>query len=587
MLKKIFLSTFLLFLVSQLGAQVTFQTKVSKNRMGINERLKVSFEMNKNGDNFTPPKFEGFRVVGGPNQSTSNTWINGKRSFSRTYTYFLNPTRKGTLKIGQATIKIDGEIYKTPPVQVEVTDAVKTPNQGGNADYIADQNVHLVAEISNGRPYLNEAFTIVYKLYYTSQIGISNVNEVESPSYADFWSHLIPIQKLEMKQGVYKGETYNYVTWRKAVLYPQKTGELVIEPLTLNINVQVPSSRRDIFGQRINRQVPKVITAGKRIIKVKPLPEKNKPIGFTGAVGSFDLSYSLNKKVLKASESFQATLKVSGRGNLKLFGLPKITVPATLEVYEPEHTESIKTNLLGMQGSIQDTYTIVPEFQGNYPIPGVSFSYFDPNKESYVTLSSKEYMVNVNEGPLAGKSPKGQIVSNLLKPNLNDKQFNFIALETDLQPIIKSQSFFGKRNFYLMIFGPFVFLLLFTIWFKTKSTRKIDPETERQKTANRLVKKYLSSAKKALRKKEAFYESLERALHNYLKAKLRIVTSEFSKDRITSLLEGKKVEINLIKEFVALLSDCEAARYAPTTSVRMQEDFDRASKLISRMDKQL
>jgi len=587
MLKKIFLSTFLLFLVSQLGAQVTFQTKVSKNRMGINERLKVSFEMNKNGDNFRPPKFEGFRVVGGPNQSTSNTWINGKRSFSRTYTYFLNPTRKGTLKIGQATIKIDGEIYKTSPAQVEVTDAVKTPNQGGNADYIADQNVHLVAEVSNGRPYLNEAFTVVYKLYYTSQIGISNVNEVESPSFADFWSHLIPIQKLEMKQGVFKGETYNYVTWRKAVLYPQKTGELVIEPLTLNINVQVPSNRRDIFGQRINRQVPKVITAGKRIIKVKPLPEKNKPIGFTGAVGSFDLSYSLNKKVLKASESFQATLKVSGRGNLKLFGLPKITVPATLEVYEPEHTESIKTNLLGMQGSIQDTYTIVPEFQGNYPIPGVSFSYFDPNKQSYVTLSSKEYMVNVNEGPLAGKSPKGEIVSNLLKPNLNDKQFNFIALETDLQPIIKSQSFFGKRNFYLMIFVPFVFLFLFTIWFKTQSTRKIDPVTERQKTANRLAKKYLSSAKKALRKKEAFYEALERALHNYLKAKLRILTADFSKDRIISLLKDKKVEINLIKEFVALLSDCEAARYAPTTSVRMQEDFDRASKLISKMDKQL
>jgi len=587
MLKKIFLSTFLLFLVSQLGAQVTFQTKVSKNRMGINERLKVSFEMNKNGDNFRPPKFEGFRVVGGPNQSTSNTWINGKRSFSRTYTYFLNPTRKGTLKIGQATIKIDGEIYKTSPAQVEVTDAVKTPNQGGNADYIADQNVHLVAEVSNGRPYLNEAFTVVYKLYYTSQIGISNVNEVESPSFADFWSHLIPIQKLEMKQGVFKGETYNYVTWRKAVLYPQKTGELVIEPLTLNINVQVPSNRRDIFGQRINRQVPKVITAGKRIIKVKPLPEKNKPIGFTGAVGSFDLSYSLNKKVLKASESFQATLKVSGRGNLKLFGLPKITVPATLEVYEPEHTESIKTNLLGMQGSIQDTYTIVPEFQGNYPIPGVSFSYFDPNKQSYVTLSSKEYMVNVNEGPLAGKSPKGEIVSNLLKPNLNDKQFNFIALETDLQPIIKSQSFFGKRNFYLMIFVPFVSLFLFTIWFKTRSTRKIDPVTERQKTANRLAKKYLSSAKKALRKKEAFYEALERALHNYLKAKLRIVTADFSKDRIISLLKDKKVEINLIKEFVALLSDCEAARYAPTTSVRMQEDFDRASKLISKMDKQL
>ncbi|MGB2341789.1 MAG: BatD family protein [Flavobacteriaceae bacterium] len=587
MLKKIFLATFLLFLVPKLGAQVTFQTKVSKNRLGINERLKVSFEMNKNGDNFTPPKFEGFRVVGGPNQSTSNTWINGKRSFSRSYTYFLNPTRKGALKIGQATINIDGSIYKTSPVEVEVTEAVKTPNQGGNADYIADQNVHLVAEVSNSNPYLNEAFTVVYKLYYTSQIGISNVNEVESPSYADFWSHLIPIQKLEMKQGVYKGETYNYVTWRKAVLYPQKTGELVIEPLTLNINVQVPSNRRDIFGNRINRQVPKVITAGKRTIKVKPLPEKNKPKGFTGAVGSFDLNYSLNKDVLKASESFQATVKVSGRGNLKLFSLPKISVPATLEVYEPEHTESIKTNLLGMQGSIQDTYTIVPEYQGNYPIPVVSFSYFDPNKESYVTLSSKEYMVNVNEGPLANKSSSGQTVSNLLKPNLNDKQFNFIALETELKPISNTESFFGKRNFYLLILGPFILLLLFAIWFKVQSTRRIDPVTERQKTANRLAKKYLSSARKALKKKEAFYEALERALHNYLKAKLHIETAEFSKDRISSLLEDKKVEANVIKEFVALLSDCEAARYAPTTSVGMQEDLDHASKLISKIDKQL
>ena len=133
MLKKIFLILFLLVLAFKLEAQVTFKAKVSKNRMGLNERLKVSFEMNKNGDNFTPPNFEGFRVVGGPNQATSNSWINGKRTFSRSYTYFLNPTRKGKIKIGQATIEIEGEIYKTTPVSVEVTEAVAKPNQGGNA----------------------------------------------------------------------------------------------------------------------------------------------------------------------------------------------------------------------------------------------------------------------------------------------------------------------------------------------------------------------------------------------------------------------------------------------------------------------
>jgi hypothetical protein len=587
MLKKILLATFLLTVGFQLGAQVTFQTKVSKNRLGINERLKVSFEMNKNGDNFTPPQFEGFRVVGGPNQSTSNSWINGKRSFSRSFTYFLNPTRKGKLSIGQATVKIDGAIYKTSPVSVEVTEAVKTPNQAGNADYIADQNVHLVAEVSNRNPYLNEAFTVVYKLYYTSEIGISNVNEVESPGYADFWSHLIPIKKLEMKQGTYKGATYNYVTWRKAVLYPQKTGELILEPLTLNITVQVPSNRRDIWGNLVNRQVPKVITAGKRTIKVKPLPQEGKPVGFTGAVGNFDLNFSLNKDVLKASESFQGTIKVSGRGNLKLFNLPKINVPAALEVYEPEHTENIKTNLLGMQGSIQDTYTIVPEFQGNYPIPGVSFSYFDPNKKRYVTLNSEEQMVNVNEGPVAGTSSTGQSASNLLRPKLNEDQFNFIALETQLIPIKSTDSFFGGRMFYLMLLLPFSLLLLIAIWLKTQIGRTNDPMTLRQKAANRLAKKYLSSAKKALGEKEVFYNALERALHNYLKAKLHIVTAEFSKARISSLLQDKEVNSAVIKDFVGLLEDCEAARYAPATSVRMQEDFDRASGLISKMDKQL
>ena len=587
MLKKILLATFLLTVGFQLGAQVTFQTKVSKNRLGINERLKVSFEMNKNGDNFTPPQFEGFRVVGGPNQSTSNSWINGKRSFSRSFTYFLNPTRKGKLSIGQATVKIDGAIYKTSPVSVEVTEAVKTPNQAGNADYIADQNVHLVAEVSNRNPYLNEAFTVVYKLYYTSEIGISNVNEVESPGYADFWSHLIPIKKLEMKQGTYKGATYNYVTWRKAVLYPQKTGELILEPLTLNITVQVPSNRRDIWGNLVNRQVPKVITAGKRTIKVKPLPQEGKPVGFTGAVGDFDLNFSLNKDVLKASESFQGTIKVSGRGNLKLFNLPKINVPAALEVYEPEHTENIKTNLLGMQGSIQDTYTIVPEFQGNYPIPGVSFSYFDPNKKRYVTLNSEEQMVNVNEGPVAGTSSTGQSASNLLRPKLNEDQFNFIALETQLIPIKSTDSFFGGRMFYLMLLLPFSLLLLIAIWLKTQIGRTNDPMTLRQKAANRLAKKYLSSAKKALGEKEVFYNALERALHNYLKAKLHIVTAEFSKARISSLLQDKEVNSAVIKDFVGLLEDCEAARYAPATSVRMQEDFDRASGLISKMDKQL
>ncbi|MDA8923684.1 BatD family protein [Flavobacteriaceae bacterium] len=570
----------------EMTAQVRFETKLSKNRLGLNERLRVSFEMNQNGDNFIPPTFDGFSVIGGPNQSVSNSWVNGVRSFSKTYTYFVTPSRKGKLTIGQASIEIEGEVYKTSPKQVEVTEAVNNPNSPqARATAIADDNLHLVAEISKSKPYLNEAVTVIYKLYFSSEISVSNVNEVEMPKYSDFWSHLIPIPKLEIKRGEYKGEVYNYVTWRKAVLYPQKAGKLTLEPLTLNVSVDVPTNRRDFFGNRVYQKTPKVITAGRRSINVRPLPEAGKPANFEGAVGAFDLTVKFNKTALKSSESFQATVKVSGRGNLKLFSLPKLSAPSSLEVYEPEHKESIKTNLLGMQGSIEDTYTIVPEYQGNYPIPPLTFSYFDPVKESYVSLNSKEALIDVFEGPVAANpSQQGNPIKQA--PLINENYFDFIKLETSLIPF-EREVLYRSTHFWLLLFSPYLLYFLVSFLKRRNESKVINPVTARQKHANRLAKKYLSSAKKALGEKERFYDALERALHNYLKAKLSIETSEFSKERIVSLLKEKNSQTSSISAFVSILEKCEAARYAPSSNVTMQEDFDLAVETIAVLDREI
>ena len=192
--------------------------------------------MNENGDNFTPPNFKDFSIIGGPNQSVSNSWINGKRSFSKKITYFLSPKSKGNITIGQAIVKINGEIYKTSPLKIEITEAVETSLGENNPNYIVENNIHLVAELSKENPYLNESFTVVYKLYYSDEIGISSVNELDKPKFPDFWSHTIKIPRLEVKQGVYKGSSYRYVTWNKTVLYPQKIGKLDLDPLTLNVS---------------------------------------------------------------------------------------------------------------------------------------------------------------------------------------------------------------------------------------------------------------------------------------------------------------------------------------------------------------
>ena len=583
-----FLSLFFtLFLVQTLVAQVSFKTKVSKNRLGLNERLRVSFEMNEDGDNFNPPSFEGFTVVGGPNQSVSNSWVNGVRSYSKSYTYFLNPNRKGKLTIGQASIEIKGEVYKTTPVSVQVTEAVNNPNSPqARANAIVDDNLHLVAEVSKSNPYLNEAISVQYKLYFSSEISVYNVNEVEMPKYTDFWSHQIPIEKLEIQRGEYKGQPYNYVTWRKTVLYPQKSGTLVLAPLTLNVSVDVPTNRRDFFGNRVYQKTPKIVTAGKRTIKVRPLPLAGRPADFDGAVGQFDLNVRFNKTELKSSESFQATVKVSGRGNLKLFSLPTFNAPSSLEVYEPEHKERVKTNLLGMQGSIEDTYTVVPQYQGNYPIPSIGFSFFDPVKEEYVRLRSNETLIDVYEGPVAATPVKKQNTPQIKSPVTSEATFDFIKLETELVPI-KTTPFYGSKRFWLWILSPLVLFVLTLLVLRKIENTTVDPVTRKQKLAARLAKKYLSSAKKVLGDKALFYDALERALHNYLKAKLSIETTDFSKDRIARLLEEKKATKENISAFISVLEKCEAARYAPSTAVRMQEDFDQALTVITALDREI
>jgi len=577
------------FCTGLLFAQVKFEAKVSKKKLGINERLRIDFEMNKDGDNFNPPDFSAFTVVGGPNTSVSNSWFNGKRSYKKTYSYFLAPKRKGKFTIKQGTIEIEGELYKTFPVTVEVTEAVSKPGGTNNAAYIASEKIHLVAEVSKRNPYINEAITVVYKLYVALDTGVSSWTEKANPRFNDFWSQNIEIQGLKQESGQYKGEDYRYVVLKKVVLYPQKTGKLDLEPYVLDVTVEVPTSKYDIFGNRIMTKVPHTVTAGAVTINAKPLPEAGKPADFTGAVGDFDFKVTTSKQSLNATESLQAKVEVSGRGNLKLFKLPEINVPSSLEVYEPEYQDKVRTNLRGMRGSISNTYTIVPQYRGKYPIPSMSFSYFDLATESYKRISSGEIVIDVLEGPsseapVAANNPAS---NRPVKSPLNvSTQFAFIKTTTDLVPV-KTDDFFQSQLFWALLLLPFLTIPVAILIRKQKDLRAADVLGNKVRKADKLAKKYLSTAKKQLDNKETFYVALEKALHNYLKAKLYIETSELTKDRIGELLTQREVQKEYIEAFNQILENCELARYTPTTEVAMKADYDKAAKTIGLIDKEM
>lgn len=586
MKRNILLLTF--FISGLLSAQeVSFDAKVSKKQLGVNERLRVDFTMNTDGDNFEPPSFENFTVVGGPSQSINNSWINGVRSFSKSYSYFLAPKKRGEFTIGQATIEIDGKTYKTLPVKITVTAAIDKPKDPNDPNYIASEKIHLVAEISNGNPYLNEAITVVYKLYVAQNTGVRNWREIDSPRYNDFWSQNIDVKGIDIKQGAYNGEDYRYVVLRKTVLYPQKTGKLTIEPLSLDITVEVPSNRRDVFGRSFMSTVNRTVASRNRVINVKPLPENGKPENFSGAVGSFDFKVTTNKESLKATEALELKVSVSGKGNLKLFRLPKPTLPSALEVYEPEHSEKVNTRTSGMQGTISDSYTVVPNFQGSYPIPNVSFSYFDLKTKQYKTLTSERLIIEVNEGPQSTGSTNntpGVLTENIIPANLNS--FSSFKTNTKFQPII-SEPFFNSNLFWFLLLGPFLLIPFIMFVVKRRTTRALDVTGNKIRKTNRLARKYLSNAKKSLGQKEQFYNALERALHNYLKSKLRLETSEFNKEKIEELLGNKNINSATLEGFISLLTSCELARYTPLSTVDMQNDYKKAAGVINDLDKQL
>ena len=582
---KIYISIFISLLSIPLGAQeVKLTTTVSKNKLGLNQRLRVEFSVNKQGgDNFTPPRFKNFRVVGGPSQSISQSYFNGKSSYKQSYSYVIQPTKKGILVIPAASIEIDGGKIKSAPVKVRVLDPVDIPKNPNDPNYIAQQNIHLVAEISNAKPYVGQGVYVEYRLYISNSINVYDAGIIQAPKYNGFWSQEIKINGLSAKNGTYNGEAYKYFTLQKSLLIPTKSGKLSLDPMKMEVAIGVPTGRGDFFGNPITKNIRKEFASAKKIINSKELPLDGKPLNFTGAVGDYSFSVDTDKQVLKANESSQIKVTVKGKGNLKLFELPKIVVPKELEIYAPERKERVRILSSGISGTISDLYTVVPQFKGKYKVPNISFSYFNPIQKKYKTITTEDVIVNVLEGRELVSVAPNSAQKQALK--ITGKNFRYIQTKT-IFTASKQDDFFKSNSFYFLLLLSFITIPIGIFIAKKNEERNSDFIGNKLRRAERLAKKYLSEAAKQLGKKEAFYESLERALHNYLKAKLGIETLEISKEKITQILQEKEVSATAINQFMEVLQDCDFARYAPSTTVEMEQEYEKAKGIIIELDKQ-
>ena len=552
-------------------SNIKFETVLSKVKLGQNERLRVSFEMNKDGDFFEAPSFENFEVLMGPSQSISSSFINGKRSFSKSYTYVLRPKKQGQLIIESASITIDNTVYNTDPKTVLVTEPIDNPNAPKTAQDIADESLYLVATLSNDKPYLNQGVLVTYTLYFSPRVYINNFIPVENPTYKNFWSQDLPIKEYETRRTTFRNESFNAVDLKTVVLYPQKSGSLALDPFALELYVQIPTGRRDFFGDPIMRSATKTVQAGDLSINVRELPEEGKPLNFSGAVGNFELSVDASRTRLEANESTQIKVRVNGKGNLKLLSIPELSLPSALEKYDPEYTDDVRVNREGMNGSVSNSYTVVPRYAGSYPVDPIEFTYFDPNSKSYKTLSSDPFDLTV-EGSTLPPNPSAS-APTVVQNTPATSGFKSNAYQTSLVTMVSSPWF--ESNAYYIILALLV-ILGFTInsIINALKSSLVSSGQGAKKALPKKIKALLKRADQLAKDQNPdFYSIASEILFLCLEKYSGVDLSTVSKQEREEKLRTLGAETSLIERINAINDRILLVRYSGSASAPFEEDL--------------
>ena len=576
-------------------AQVKFEATVSKSKMGRNDRFLLEIRLQRSGKEASldvgqifPPSFQDFYLVGGPSTGRQFSMTNGYKVISKTYSYALKPKENGTFRIESATVTVGGKKYNTAPIEIQVEDAFADQDP---AKKDVAQDVFIMTRVSNRNPYIGEQIVLTYDLYFSK--NIEGLNEEETPSFSGFWNHEIEnSQRRKAIQVQHKGRTFSKIGLKKFILIPQKTGKLYVKPLVLSCKVAVPTERVDFWMQRVYEYYDLTLKSRAYNLRVKPLPDRGKPKNFSGAVGSFTFSSTLNKSRVEVHKPVEIKLRVEGKGNLGLFDTPEPSLPTQVERYTPKSNSDVKMTTKGIRGSITSEYIYVPRNTGSYVVEGLHFSYFDPKAHKYKTLRKTDVKIDVfgdagNTG--SASSPSGaeyfeqesDSESEKKKIDYITQDIRYIKTESDdLLPTGEyGRNIFKKGWVYILIFSPLLVLLLFRyalskVTFQFGSTPKIASNRALQ-ALKAAGKKYQSHSDKT-----AYYESLQKLIYAYLSMRFGIQKYEFTERRIDQKLTEHDVSEEYISEIREVLSLIDIARFTPSSMPDISALHNRVSDWI-------
>lgn len=575
----------------------------------IGRPFQLSYSVNQRAKDLRAPEFTDFDYVAGPytSQSSSTSFVNGKRtsSFQMTYTYTLLASKEGSFTIPPATIKVDGEQYTSNGVRITVLPADEpaqtnansqshtagtTASQQHESQTISGENIFMRTLVSKTKVHEQEAILLTYKLYFAGVDVAQLTNNTRLPEFKGFLKQELEMSEIQTELEHYNGRNYQTAVLYRTLLFPQRSGDIVIDPAQFEalLRVQNRAQVRSIFDDFFNSYttVTKALQSPGITINVSALPA-GKPLGFCGGVGQFNISSSISSTELQANEAVTLTVTIQGAGNMKLLKTPAVDWPEGFEVYDPKVTNNFSVTTSGVSGTKTIEYLAIPRAGGVYTIPAIQFAYYDTQADAYRSLATPEYTLNIARST---NEESGAAVVNtyVQKENIQQLGSDIRYIYTgELKAASNRNSIsFGTLLFWLFYAIPLSIAALMFIVFRKRIKENADVTRMRYKKANKVAQRRLKVAEQLLQqnKKEAFFEEIERAAWTYLSDRLSIPTAQLNKENIAQILTEKAVPEATIKQMLHVLSTAEFARYAPTSDSAMHELYEDTIKIINQLE---
>ena len=603
-LKKLLTIAFLILFSTAFAqaADVNIRAYVNKNVVGLNENFSYSIEVSGKSTSLPDPiapSFDQFYVLSGPNTSTNIQWINGRMSASKVFSYYLQPKKTGKLVIPPARVQYKGKEYKSNAITItvrpqssrpQVAPKRKTPRRTTSKDLLG-QSIYLKTVVSKRKAYVGEEIIVKYRLYF--RVNVRGYDFQKLPSFPGFWVEDFQMRSQpNIENEIVNGLNYNVATIRKVALFPTQSGELTLQPISVVVEAQVRRRSTSIFDSFFDdpfgNVVQKTISSKPIKIQVLDLPKEGQPPDFSGAVGKYTLSVSVDKNQAKTNEAIALHVKISGEGNIKMVNLPPVPVPPGIEKYDPKINTRVDNLGETIRGTKKAEYILIPRVPGDYTIPALSFTFFNPATRKYVTLKSKPIALHITGAPPAVStvpSAGGNFDQQYVQMIGHD--IRYIKEFTRFRPRgyrpYRTFTFWGLMGLGLVLF------ILFVLFNDYQAKLSSDVRLVRSRKAGKLAAKQLSKAHEALKtgNQEAFFKAVRSALEGFVRDKLNLELTDFSTPNVRKHLLNRQIDEQVVDEYISVLEETNFRQFAnlQASDEDLQIFYDRAKAVLTKLEK--